>query len=45
MSISRKTLEHPVLTLIVFVLLGMMGLFTLQNVAVSLFPDETARIL
>ncbi len=39
MSISKKTLDHPVLTLIVFVLLMIMGLFTLKNVAVSLMPD------
>ncbi len=37
--ISEKTLQHPVLTLIVFVLLGMMGLFTLSNTAISLLPD------
>lgn len=39
MSISRKTLEHPVLTLIVFALLGATGLFTLRKVAVALMPD------
>ncbi len=39
MSISKTTLEHPVLTLIVFVLLLIIGIFTLQNVAVNLFPD------
>lgn len=39
MSITKKTLDHPVLTLIVFVLLLIVGLFTLQNVAVSLMPD------
>ena len=39
MSISKQTLEHPVLTLIVFVLLGIIGLFTLKNVAISLMPD------
>ena len=39
MSISKKTLEHPVLTLIVFALLGTIGLFTLKNVAISLMPD------
>ena len=39
MSISKKTLDHPVLTLIVFVLLLIMGLFTLKNVAISLMPD------
>mgnify|MGYP002623390418 CR=1 FL=1 len=39
MSISKKTLDHPVLTLIVFVLLLIMGVFTLKNVAISLMPD------
>lgn len=39
MSVSRKTLEHPVLCLIVFVLLGFVGLFTLQKVALGLFPE------
>lgn len=39
MSISKKTLDHPVLTLIVFALLGIVGLFTLKNVAISLMPD------
>jgi len=39
MSISKKTLDHPVLTLIVFVLLLIVGLFTLKNVAINLMPD------
>lgn len=39
MSLSRTTLEHPVLTLIVFVLLGIVAAFTLGNVAIGLFPD------
>ena len=39
MSITKTTLSHPVLTLIVFVLLGIMGLFTLKNVSISLMPD------
>ncbi|WP_407425060.1 efflux RND transporter permease subunit [Treponema sp.] len=39
MSISKKTLDHPVLTLIVFVLLLITGVFTLKNVAISLMPD------
>ena len=39
MSISKTTLEHPVLTLIVFVLLFIMGVFTLKNVAINLMPD------
>lgn len=39
MSISRKILDHPILVLIVFVLLSAVGLFTLKNVAIGLFPD------
>lgn len=39
MSISRKTLDHPVLTLIVFVLLGLLGIFTLGKIAIALFPE------
>ncbi len=39
MSITKTTLNHPVLTLMVFVLLGIMGLFTIKNVSISLMPD------
>ncbi|MCR5605543.1 MAG: efflux RND transporter permease subunit [Treponema sp.] len=39
MSISKSTLAHPVLTLILFVLLGIIGLFTIQKVAIALMPD------
>lgn len=39
MSLSRKTMEHPVLILIVFALLGMLGIFTFSKVAIALFPD------
>ncbi|MGN0740321.1 MAG: efflux RND transporter permease subunit [Treponema sp.] len=39
MSIARKNLEHPVLVLIVFALLAAVGIFTLKNVALGLFPD------
>lgn len=39
MSPSKAAVEHPVLTLIVFFLLGIMGIFTLSNVAIDLFPD------
>ena len=39
MSIARKNLEHPVLVIIVFALLAAVGLFTLKNVALGLFPD------
>lgn len=39
MSVSRQTLNHPVLVLIVFALLGFVGIFTLKNVAIGLFPE------
>ena len=39
MSLSKATLQHPVLVLIVFALLGFVGIFTLKNVALGLFPD------
>lgn len=39
MNISKSIQQHPILTLIVFVLLGIMGIFTLKSVAVSLMPD------
>lgn len=37
--ISEKTLQHPILMLMIFVLLGVMGLFTLSNTSISLMPD------
>ena len=37
--ISEKTLQHPVLVLITFVLLGIVGIFTIRNTAISLMPD------
>ncbi len=37
--ISQKTLQHPILMLIIFALLGTMGIFTLGNLSISLFPD------
>ena len=37
--ISEKTLQHPILVLITFALLAVLGLFTLGNVSVSLIPD------
>ena len=39
MSISRKTMDHPILILIIFALLGMLGIFTFSKVAIALFPD------
>ena len=39
MSVSRQTLNHPVLALIVFTLLGFVGIFTVKNVAIGLFSE------
>ena len=39
MSIARKTMDHPILVLIIFVLLGLLGVFTLSNIAIALFPE------
>lgn len=39
MSLSRKTMEHPILILIVFALLGMLGIFTYSKIAMALFPE------
>ncbi len=39
MNISQKTLSHPVMMLVIFSLLCIMGLFTMKKVAISLFPD------
>lgn len=39
MTLSRATLSHPVLALIVFTLLGFVGIFTIKNVAIGLFPE------
>lgn len=45
MSLSRKTMEHPLLILIVFALLGMLGIFTLSNVAIALMPETESPYL
>ena len=37
--ISEKNLQHPVLVLMFFALLGIMGLFTLNKVSIALMPD------
>lgn len=39
MSVSRKTMDHPVLVLIVFALLGLLGIFTFSKIAIALMPD------
>lgn len=37
--LSEKILRHPILVTMVFALLGIMGIFTLSNTAISLMPD------
>ena len=37
--ISEKTLQHPVLVLMTFVLLGLTGIFTMSKTSLSLMPD------
>lgn len=39
MSVSKKVLEHPVLTICVFALIAVVALFTLGNVQIDLMPD------
>ncbi len=45
MSLSRKTMDHPILILIIFALLGMLGIFTFSKVAIALFPDTENPVL
>ncbi len=39
MSVSTKVVNHPILTVIVFALLGIVSLYSLSGVAIDLFPD------
>lgn len=39
MSVSKKVLEHPVLTVCVFALIAIVAFFTLGNVQIDLMPD------
>lgn len=39
MSLSKKVLEHPVLTICAFALIAIVALFTLGNVQIDLMPD------
>ena len=39
MNISKKTLSNPVLFIIIFTLLGIMGLFTFKKVEINLWPE------
>ena len=37
--ISEKTMQHPILLLMVFTLLGFTGVFTMSKTSLSLMPD------
>ncbi len=39
MSLSRKTMDHPILILIIFTLIGLIGIFTLGKISIALFPE------
>lgn len=39
MSMSSKVVDHPILTAVVFALLGIMSLYALSNVSIALYPD------
>lgn len=39
MSLSRKVVSHPVLTIILFALIGIVAIFTLSDIAIDLFPS------
>jgi len=39
MSVSKKILDHPVLTLCVFALIAVISIFTLGNISIALMPD------
>ncbi len=39
MSVSRKVMEHPVLTICVFALIAIVAFFTLGNMQIDLMPD------
>ncbi len=39
MSVSKKVLEHPVLTVCVFALIAIVAFFTLGDIQIDLFPD------
>jgi len=39
MSVSRKVIEHPVLTICVFGLIAIVAFFTLSNIQIDLLPD------
>lgn len=44
-SLSNRVVEKPVLVFVVFALLGMISLFSLRNIPISLYPDMNEPML
>ncbi|MBR1614520.1 MAG: efflux RND transporter permease subunit, partial [Treponema sp.] len=44
MSVSKKVLEHPVLTACAFALIVVVALFTIGNIKIDLMPDMTMPV-
>ncbi len=44
MSVSKKVLEHPVLTACAFALIVVVALFTMGNIKIDLMPDMTMPV-
>ena len=45
MSISRKVVDHPILTLIAFALLGILSIYSLSGISLGLFPNIDNPVL
>ena len=45
MSISKKVIEHPVLTLCAFLLIAIVSVFTFSNIKIDLMPDMDMPIV
>ena len=44
-SLAKKSVEKPVLVFVIFALLGMVSLFSLRNIPISLYPDMNEPVL
>ncbi len=45
MSMSKRVVDHPILTAIVFALLGIMSLYAIKGIAIGLMPDMDMPML
>jgi HAE1 family hydrophobic/amphiphilic exporter-1 len=44
-SLAKKSIDNPVLVVIVFAILGIVGLFSLRNIPISLYPNMDEPVL